>query len=192
MEKKLTKKQQEILYKKDLIFRTSIELFKKYGYDNVSIKDICNETGISSGSLYNIYESKAAILYQFKDLFVTKCYDTLRYNLDPENGVKTIIDYVMALLDTFNYIGADMTLQLHISHNQLFPRKSEGSEVLENYIKSLKMNNIIKTTLPASQCVDMINIIIYGFVYHWCLNKGEFDLIENARENLAEMLAFLK
>ena len=50
MKKKLTKKQQELLYKKDLIFRTAIKLFQKYGYDNVSIKDICNETGISSGS----------------------------------------------------------------------------------------------------------------------------------------------
>ena len=39
MKKKLTKKQQELLYKKDLIFRTAIKLFQKYGYDNV-IKDI--------------------------------------------------------------------------------------------------------------------------------------------------------
>lgn len=192
MEKKLTKKQQEIQQKKELIFQTSIELFKKYGYNNVSIKDICNETGISSGSLYNMYENKAAILFQFKDLFVTKCYDILRANPDPQNGISTIISYSMNLIKTFDYIGADITLQLHLSHNDLFPRKSEGSILLENYIDSLKENNVIKTHLPASQCVDMINIIIYGFVYHWCVNKGDYDLVENAKQNLPEMLTFLK
>ena len=150
MKKKLTKKQQELLYKKDLIFRTAIKLFQKYGYDNVSIKDICNETGISSGSLYNIYENKATILHQFKDSYIEKCYTALCSNLNPENGIQTIIDYIMSLLEAFNYIGADMTLQLHISHNLLFPSNSKGSKILEGYIDSLKKNNTLKTTLPSS------------------------------------------
>lgn len=192
MKKKLTKKQQELLYKKDLIFRTAIKLFQKYGYDNVSIKDICNETGISSGSLYNIYENKATILHQFKDSYIEKCYTALCSNLNPENGIQTIIDYIMSLLEAFNYIGADMTLQLHISHNILFPSNSKGSKILEGYIDSLKKNNTLKTTLPSSQCVDMINIIVYGFVYHWCMNENDVNLIENAKTNLPEMLTFLK
>lgn len=191
MEKELTKKQQEIQHKKELIFRTSIDLFKKYGYDNVSIKDICTATGVSSGSLYNMFESKAAILYQFKELFVHNCYDTLRLNLDPKNGVQTILSYVMAILETFDYIGKDITLKLHLSHNLLFPQESEGSILLEGYIEALKANNIISTTLPSSQCVDMIDTITFGFVYHWCLSNGEYDLLGNAEKNLPEMLAFL-
>lgn len=192
MEKKLTKKQQEILQKKELIFQTSITLFQKYGYDNVSIKDICNETGISTGSLYNIYENKAAILFQFKDMFVSKCYDNLRSNMNPKNGVSTIISYSIDLLKTFEYIGADMTLQLHLSHNEIFPRKSEGSDLLEQYIQSLKSTHRMQTTLPASQCVDMINIIIYGLVYYWCVNKGDYQLVEYATEHLPELFSFLK
>lgn len=191
MEKELTKKQQEIQYKKELIFRTAIDLFKKYGYDNVSIKDICTATGVSSGSLYNMFENKAAILYQFKDIFVHNCYDTLRLNLDPKNGIQTILSYVMTILETFDYIGKDITLKLHLSHNLLFAEESEGSNLLEDYIEALKENHIISTTLPASQCVDIINTITYGFVYHWCLNNKEYDLLRTAEKNLPEMLAFL-
>lgn len=192
MEKELTKKQQEIQQKKELIFCTSIDLFKKYGYDNVSIKDICAATGVSSGSLYNMFENKATILYQFKDLFVHNCYDTLAKNLDPQNGIETIFSYIMTILKTFDYIGKDITLKLHLSHNLLFSQESEGSILLESYIENLKKNHIISTTLPASQCVDMINTIIYGFVYHWCLSRGEYDLLGNAEKNLPEILSFLK
>lgn len=192
MVKELTKKQQEIQQKKELIFRTSIELFKTHGYDNVSIKDICTATGVSTGSLYNMFENKAAILYQFKELFEHNCYDTLRLNLNPENGIQTIISYVMAILETFDYIGKDITLKLHLSHNLLFPQVSEGSKLLEQYIAELKDKNIISTTLSATECVDMIDTIIYGYVYHWSLYNGEYDLLGKAKSNLPDMLSFLK
>lgn len=192
MEKELTKKQQEIQQKKELIFRTSVELFKQYGYDNVSIKDICTATNISTGSLYNMFKNKAAILYQFKDLFTHNCYDTLRANMNSENGIETIISYITAILETFDYIGKDITLKLHLSHNLLFPQVSEGAILLEKHIECLKEKKIISTTLSAAQCVDMIHTIIYGYVYHWCLYKGEYDLLGKAKKDLPDMLSFLK
>lgn len=191
MKKELTKKQQEILHKKNLIFNTSIELFKEHGYDNVSIKDICNATGVSVGSLYNMYENKASILFQFKELFVEKCYSVLRNNMDSLDVIDTITKYILSVLEMFYYIGADMTLRLHLSHKLLFPQKSEGTELLEKYMEGLKEKNAISSSLPTLRCVEMINIIMYGFVYQWCDNEGDFDLIQNAKDDLPHMLSFL-
>ena len=53
--------------KKDLIFKTAISLFKKYGYDKVTIKDISKASGISEGSIYNFFGSKADILISLGD-----------------------------------------------------------------------------------------------------------------------------
>ena len=165
MEKKPTKKQQEIMDKKKEIFNTSIELFKKYGYDNVTIKDICSETGVSTGSLYNMFENKASILFQFADLFDQNCYQELKKHMESKNALETVTSYILSILNTFEFIGVDLTLRLHTSHNQIFAHKSEGTKTLEMYLTTLQNQHLLSASITASQFVDMINVIVYGFVY---------------------------
>ena len=47
---------------KNKILEVSIDLFSKYGYDGVSIRQIAGEVGIRESSIYNHYRNKQAIL----------------------------------------------------------------------------------------------------------------------------------
>ena len=43
---------------KEEIYQAALEEFGTYGYDNVSIEQICNRHGISKGMMYHYYSSK--------------------------------------------------------------------------------------------------------------------------------------
>lgn len=47
---------------KQKIFEISIELFSKFGYDGVSIRQIASNVGIKESSIYNHYNSKEEIM----------------------------------------------------------------------------------------------------------------------------------
>ena len=58
---------------KEEIYQAALEEFGTYGYDNVSIEQICNRHGISKGMMYHYYKGKddlflASVSRVFKDL----------------------------------------------------------------------------------------------------------------------------
>lgn len=85
------------------ILTASSELFSRYGYDNVSVRDIAKEVGIKESSLYNHFASKQEILENLFGIFAESVpaarpkadeMDHLLDILTPEEILKnTIIDY---------------------------------------------------------------------------------------------------
>ncbi len=55
---------------KEKIFQVSIDLFSKYGYDGVSVRQIASEVGIKESSIYNHYSSKQAILNRILEYYI--------------------------------------------------------------------------------------------------------------------------
>ena len=55
---------------KEKIFQVSIELFSKYGFDGVSVRQIAGEVGIKESSIYNHYSSKQEILNAILEYYI--------------------------------------------------------------------------------------------------------------------------
>lgn len=55
---------------KNKILDVSIDLFSKYGYDGVSIRQIAGEVGIRESSIYNHYPNKHSILKTILDYYI--------------------------------------------------------------------------------------------------------------------------
>lgn len=55
---------------KNRILEVSIDLFSKYGYDGVSVRQIAREVGIRESSIYNHYPNKKSILKAILDYYV--------------------------------------------------------------------------------------------------------------------------
>ena len=55
---------------KEKIFLVSIDLFSRYGYGGVSIRQIATNVGIKESSIYNHYKSKESILDAILDYYI--------------------------------------------------------------------------------------------------------------------------
>jgi AcrR family transcriptional regulator len=54
--------------KKDLLLRTGVELFGRYGYRDVSVTDVTRAAGIGTGSFYSWFTSKEAFYEEVLDM----------------------------------------------------------------------------------------------------------------------------
>lgn len=48
--------------KKEMVYRTAIELFGKFGYDGLSVDRLCRDAAISKGSFFQYFPSKSHLL----------------------------------------------------------------------------------------------------------------------------------
>ncbi|MDL2246912.1 TetR/AcrR family transcriptional regulator [Methanobrevibacter sp. OttesenSCG-928-K11] len=69
---------------KDKIFKVSLELFSKKGYNEVSVREIAREVGIKESSIYNHYSKKEAILDDIFNYFIKNMYkaETSKKNMN--------------------------------------------------------------------------------------------------------------
>lgn len=194
MKKELTKKQQMTLAKKERIYEVSIALFKKYGYEKTSIRDICKNANVTTGSLYNLYENKAAILNNFKEKLTQNANLALQENnINIENPLETLMNYILSILSTFHELGAEMTLSLHNNRGNVWDNKTEGTDLLEEFVNLCQKNNTMKDDLSKQETADAINTIIYGLIYQWCDQNGKYNLIDKSKKLLPLFLSpFLK
>lgn len=66
---------------RDSIFNHAIKLADQYGYENVTVRMICSEAGISIGMFYRNFDSKGDVLLYFYEHAVQAYEKTLRETL---------------------------------------------------------------------------------------------------------------
>lgn len=189
MEKQLTEKQKQTLAKKNRIYEVAIELFKEYGYDNTSVRDICNMANVTTGTLYNLYENKAAILYCFKEKLDETCHTPLldeHINIDAP--LETITNYIISILHMFDELGAEMTLKIHTYHASIWKQKTESTVLLERFVNKAQNHGTLSTLLDVESTAEAINTIVFGLVYQWCDQNGQYNLIEKGNQLLPLLL----
>ncbi len=191
MKKVLTKKQKEMQEKKENICTIAISLFKEYGYENTSIRDICKNAHVTIGSLYNLYDNKISILKAYFEEEITEDYFLALEadNIHIDDPLKTITNYIFIILSTFNDLGYEMTLSLHSQRHYTWYDKTEGTRLLKDFIADCQKQHTIISDLSAEDSAEAINTIIYGLVYQWANQKGTYSLIDKAKQFLPILLS---
>ena len=82
--------------KKQLIMDTALHLFAQNGFERTSIANIAKQAGISSGLVYNYFESKDDLLHQILDSGLQLISNLLH----PDMTVEEFIKKIEALFDS--------------------------------------------------------------------------------------------
>jgi AcrR family transcriptional regulator len=96
---RFNKRALQALESKNKIFNSAIELFNEFGFENVTIDNICKRAGVSIGLFYNYFDSK--------DQIIVEVFNTM--DLDYERAYKEIpedFDVLTKLLLMVNCIAA--------------------------------------------------------------------------------------
>ncbi len=134
-------KNHDLLKKKILL--VAAKNFLEQGYTNTTMKVIASQTGISSGSITNIFGSKEDILCELVKYVIEAQFDTTRKLL------KEVTD------DKLMFYAAETVLQLHIVEMEEHLREiyslayslPKPSAILQETITN-KLENIFKEHLP--------------------------------------------
>lgn len=186
---KITKRQTQAIKTRNKIYKVSIDLMEKKGFENFTIEEISKKAGVSVGAFYHYFKSKNDILAEvFKradDYFKTEAQQIFE-KTSPQDQIITFFssyaEYNMAN-------GIDTTKQLYNPNNKSFIVKGRYMQcLLEEIISKGQENNELSKVMTPQQYSEYLFIIARGIIFDWCLHEGQYDLAETTASVLKPII----
>ena len=189
----LSKQQLKSKETKGRIFRAAKTILQKQGYERLSIKNICEEAGVSNGSFYHHFKTKDDLLSYYIEEQPSINPDLLDL---PENADEAKIAIIHVYLNYAEYcreLGVEFIANYYTPKNQaLNPsiRTERAYPILtvENYLKKAIDAGIVTPKIPLSDILTDIRMLVIGNVFEWCLHNGNTDFEGNIRRSLGHYL----
>ena len=189
----LSRQQQKSKETKDRIFHAAKTILQRQGYDQLSIKNICEEAGVSNGSFYHHFKTKYDLLSYYIEEQPSINPDLLDM---PENAEEAKIAIIHVYLNYAEYcreLGVDFISNYYTPKNQaLNPdiRTERPYPILtvENYLKKAIDAGIVSPKLPLADICTDIRMLVIGNVFEWCVHHGETDFEGNIRRSIGGYL----
>ena len=185
----LSKQQLKSKETKAKIFRAAKHILQKQGYEQLSIKNICEEAGVSNGSFYHHFKTKDDLLSYYIEEQPSINPDLLDM---PRNAAEAKAAIIQVYL---NYVHYCQDLCVEFMSNYYTPKNQSLNPLIRterpypivtvhNYLQKAIDADIIKPDLDLEDITTDIRMIAIGNVFEWCLKSGEADFEGNMRRTL--------
>ena len=185
----LSKQQLKSKETKAKIFRAAKHILQKQGYEQLSIKNICEEAGVSNGSFYHHFKTKDDLLSYYIEEQPSINPDLLDM---PQNAAEAKAAIIQVYLNYVHYcqeLGVEFMSNYYTPKNQslnplIRTERPYPIVTVHNYLKKAIDADIIKPDLDLEDITTDIRMIVIGNVFEWCLKSGEADFEGNMRRTL--------
>ena len=189
----LTKQQQKSRETKKKIFNAAKNILQEKGYEALSIKNICEEAGVSNGSFYHHFKTKDDLLSYYIEEQPSINPDLLDLPESPEEAKTAIIQVYL------NYVHYCQDLGLSFMSNYYTPKNQSLNPsirterpypivTVHNYLKKALDAGVIHLSYPLEDITTDIRMIVIGNVFEWCLKNGDADFEGNMKRSLQAYL----
>ena len=178
-----TRRKQQALTTRQLIFDTALALFQKKSYEKITIGDICRKAGISTGAFYHHFKSKDQIVleeYLRLDEYCNEVYATLPQDI---LAMDRLILFSRITLKRFTEMGVQHLRAVY--YNEIGPSKKKKFladekrpifKILRQLVGDAQEKGQIRSDIDCTILVDFIVKINRGNIYDWILRGGGYDL----------------
>lgn len=185
----LSKQQLKSKETKAKIFRAAKHILQKQGYEQLSIKNICEEAGVSNGSFYHHFKTKDDLLSYYIEEQPSINPDLLDM---PRNAAEAKAAIIPVYLNYVHYcqdLGVEFMSNYYTPKNQslnplIRTERPYPIVTVHNYLKKAIDADIIKPDRDLEDITTDIRMIVIGNVFEWCLKSGEADFEGNMRRTL--------
>ena len=154
---------------KRFILEKALSLFAEKGFKNVTMKDICMETGLSRGGLYRHYESTHQIFSEIVDTLMSRQDNELSEKMKNKVPAPIILDeilerYKKEMLDSSGSLSIAILEfysenQSENNDNMLFKQYLYSKEMWKNFISY----GVERGEFKKGDSEEMIDLIIFSY-----------------------------
>lgn len=178
MEKKMTKRAMQAQETKQKIYRCGTELFRKHGYQNVSVEQIAQAAGVGIGTLYHYYPSKAEL---YGEMFIRA--DDFFCAFEDEAvlekpAAQVLMDYFRQYARLNEGMGVEYVQLLVAPKNrEVFQGNQNFELILERLIEGYQRRGAVSTARTPARWRSYLMICARGVVFDWPIHNGpDYDL----------------
>lgn len=172
------------------IFDAAVELIKKHGFQYLTIKNICEFSGVSNGSFYYYFKTKDELLsYYLSEVY--KEYVTQLDNPKPQKDYrKSILEAYLFYGEYCEKTGIDFIASYYSTENKALCRRelaheenagTEYTSIIAQTVgdlKTAKEKGYLREGIDPRETAADICTIVKGIIFEWSLNEGKLDLKE--------------
>lgn len=164
---------------KQCIHTSALELFIKYGYDNVTVEDICNKCNITKSTFYYHMTSKQDIIVYHYDQLVTNLEPLLISLLSVNDSWTQLVMLFEFLIENITKYGVDFNKQAAIisikDSLRTFELRQEIKDLGTNIIKNGQHKNEFNNNKEAHELFEAAAFLFFGYEMIWTLGDGSYD-----------------
>lgn len=180
--KKKTKREIASEKKKKKIYEEGIKLFRTYGYDNTTLEDIRQASGMSRGSIYHFFSKKRDILYYFFAETNQEALNSLAINEENlMHPARTIRDYTVEVARAHERLGYDLACVMQDAYRDSSEDTSFSSKYVRDiatFIEAAQERGTCKDDCDPIEAAHCIHIASAGVLRKWIIDSGKFSLEE--------------
>ncbi len=188
-DRELSRQQMKSKETKARIFKAAKDILRKKGYEELSIKNICEEAGVSNGSFYHHFKTKDDLLSYYIEEQPGINPDLSELPADAKDAKETIIYVYINYVRYCKELGVEFMSNYYTPKNQslnplIRTERSYPIVTVQNYIRKCIDAGIIAPKLSLDALSTDIRMIVIGNVFEWCLKQGKANFEENMRRSL--------
>lgn len=190
----LSRQQLKSMETKAKIFRAAKNILRKDGYEELSIKNICEEAGVSNGSFYHHFKTKDDLLSYYIEEQPSINPDFLGLPANAYEAKTTIIHVYLNYARYCKELGLEFISNYYTPKNQslnpmIRTERPYPIVTVHNYLERAMKAGIIAPTLSLEEITTDIRMLIIGNVFEWCLKNGHADLDTNISRSFEHYLS---
>jgi len=168
---------------KQQIIDAAVTLIRKIGADQLTIRRVVEESGLSIGTFYHHFKDKDDLLMYFvKEESFAETYLSTPLS-DPAGR---ICELYMHLIRRYMDLGTDFMAKFYTTGNQALSAYM-GTESgafapdtvmfrCEQELSAAKDQGFLSSDSDPHELSEDICTLVKGCVFEWCLNSGEIDI----------------
>ena len=178
---------------KEKIFQAAKEIIQKSGYENLSIKNICEKAGVSNGSFYHHFKTKDDLLSYYIEDQPTINPDLFELPNSKEEASEAIVGVYLNYAAYCKELGVEFMAGYYNPHNQALnpairTERAYPIVTVQKYLEKAVASGNISLKLEISEVVNDIRMIVIGNVFDWALQKGNSDFEGNMKRSISYYL----
>ena len=172
------------------IHEASKKILKSHGYEQLSIKNICKEAGVSNGSFYHHFESKDDLLSYYIEEQPVIAPELLDIPRDLNDAKNAIVHVYLNYVKYCQSLGIEFMSSYYNTKNQALnpavrTKRPYPIITVQNYVEKAIEAGVISLNIDIDDFTTDIRMIVIGNVFEWCLRGGSVDFAGNMKRSLS-------
>ena len=201
---KMTARKLHAIETKKKISQCADELFREYGFEDVTVDDIMEKVGMSKGTFFVHFASRDALLAAYISEFVTLADTDYESYMETFSERTATSDILMAIVER---IAGNITENIGYERKKIAYRiqleKAVDTGMLLNHDRQIyrtfsaligrgMRNGEFRTDIDAENIADHLVMAMRGATYEWCIRYPDFDLKSRLLEHFQILLCGIK
>lgn len=175
------------------IFQAAKTILQKRGYEALSIKNICEEAGVSNGSFYHHFQTKDDLLSYYIEEQPALPPELSSAPNSLSEAREQIIRVYLNYASYCRELGVDFLASYYTPKNQALNPESRTERpypilTVRSYLEKAISNHILPDTLNLEEVTTDIRMLVIGNVFEWSMRSGQPDIEANLRRSIGTYL----